>query len=66
MENHYADLKCPHCGSENIYEDVCNDTYRVDDKVIKEYCGFCMDCGELLNWNEIFVFRAYSNIRIDN
>lgn len=60
------ELKCPHCGSSYVDTDVCNETYRTDDKVIKEYSGFCMDCGTYLNWEEIFVFKEYSNIRIDN
>ena len=60
------ELKCPYCRSVNVYTDVCDDTYRTDDKVIKEYSGFCMDCGTCLNWDEIFVFKEYSNIRIDN
>jgi hypothetical protein len=60
------ELKCPHCGSVNIDTDVCNDTYRTDDKVIKEYSGFCMDCGTCLTWEENFQFESYSNIKIDN
>ena len=60
------ELKCPHCGSVNVNTDVCDDIYAIDDKVIKEYSGSCMDCGTWLNWDEVFVLKEYSNIRIDS
>ena len=59
-------LKCPCCGSFFVVGDVCNETYKTDDKVVKEYNGFCMNCETRLNWDEIFVFKGYSNIRVDN
>ena len=59
-------LKCPHCRSININIDVCNGTYRENDKVIKEYSGCCMDCRTWLTWEENFQFEGYSNIKIDN
>lgn len=59
-------LICPHCGSLHVYTDTCNETYITNDKMIAEYSGFCMDCETVLNWDEIFVFKEYSNIRIDN
>ena len=59
-------LICPHCGSTNVYTDTCNEIYTTNGRMIAEHSGFCMDCETVLNWNEIFVFKEYSNIRIDN
>lgn len=60
------ELKCPHCGSENIDCDDCIDSEYCVDSVIRKYCGFCMDCGTLLTWEEEFEFKQYNNIKIDN
>lgn len=60
------ELKCPHCGSEYIDYDDCIDSEYCDDTVIRKYCGYCMDCGTNLTWEEEFKFKQYNNIIIDN
>lgn len=60
------ELKCPHCGSNNIDIDDCLDMDCNGDWVTRKYCGFCMDCETNLTWEENFKFESYSNIKIDN
>ena len=60
------ELKCPHCGSLNVDVDDCLDMTYNGDSIVREYGGFCMDCGTNLTWEENFQFESYSNIKIDS
>ena len=54
------ELKCPHCGSENVDVDDCYDTeitfdsQRENEIVIRKVSGYCGDCDATdLLWEEI-------------
>lgn len=56
-------LKCPNCGSENIEEDDCFDTYHGENSTFKEcYCGHCETCGHDLVWDVVYQFVGYDAI----
>ena len=60
------ELKCPHCGSLFVEIEDCFDSQYNGDSIIRKCCGFCMDCGTPLVWNEVFEFMHYNNIEIDS
>ena len=56
-------LTCPKCGSEDIEEDDCFDTYHDENSTVKEcYCGHCEACGADLLWNVVYKFIGYADI----
>lgn len=62
------ELKCPHCGSDDIEENECHDTETIFDfnrgeyVVIKYFNGQCPDCKSILNWEKVYSFMGYQNI----
>ncbi len=66
------ELKCPHCGSENIESDDCYDievTFdreRENEVVLRHINGYCEDCGALdLQWTEVYEFIGYKGVKVN-
>lgn len=67
------ELKCPHCGSENVDVDDCYDTeitfdpQRENEIVVRKVSGYCCDCDATdLLWEEIYEFVGVRNIMTNN
>ena len=57
-------LVCPKCGSERISTDDCYDYEVSSDYVVRQYCGHCMDCNVDVDWDEVYTFSHYENVRL--
>lgn len=56
------ELKCPHCGNDDIRNDELLCTDKNENIVILNYKGFCSKCGKVVYWDEEFKFHQYTNI----
>lgn len=50
---------CPKCGSERIEEGDCYNTIDFDEGIKECFVGTCMDCGEEVQWDEVYKFVGY-------
>ncbi len=50
---------CPKCGSAQIDEVDCYDTYTCHEGVRMCYIGTCKDCGKEVQWDEVYQFIGY-------
>lgn len=50
---------CPKCGSPQIGEIDCYDIYTCNEGVRVCYFGTCKDCGEEMQWDEVYQFIGY-------
>lgn len=55
------DLKCPACGGE-IEQNDCLDIEFYLGKARRFCIGQCVECGEQVQWDEIYQFSHYKNI----
>ena len=58
-----TELKCPKCGSTNVWQDDCYETIKGEDETYKELmCGHCDDCGADLQWTEVYMFIGFADM----
>lgn len=58
-------VTCPKCGSAQIEEKDCYNTYTFDKGIKMRFVGCCEDCGTILQWSEIYHFIGYDEIEED-
>lgn len=65
-------LKCPKCGSLNLYDDDCFDVEttfdynRENEIVIRRINGRCEDCETELLWEDVYEFVESANVKVVN
>ena len=63
------ELTCPHCSSLEVDVNKCYKTETTFDfnrgeyVVIKYFHGQCPKCGKALNFEEVYSFTGYQNIK---
>ena len=62
----HSELKCPHCGSDNIHTEDIYDiegAYIEGENALLEKCvGVCDNCGKSLQWEQAYKFIGFRNI----
>jgi len=56
------ELKCPHCGSNDIRNDEILCTDLNENIVVLNYKGICSNCDKIVYWEEEYKFHRYTNI----
>lgn len=64
------ELKCPHCGSDEVYVLDCSNIESTIDYdtgkevIVREMNGCCDSCGAMdLSWVEVYEFVKYIDIK---
>lgn len=67
------ELKCPHCGSTEVYDSDCFDMEITfddntgNDVVLRKINGCCDNCGATdLLWTEVYELKGYKDIMTNN
>lgn len=55
-------VRCPVCSEELVVED-CYDTEFDGTEVVTTWEGYCEKCGRVFQWQEVYEFRHYMNLK---
>jgi transcription elongation factor Elf1 len=59
------DFGCPFCGQKKVVCDDCVDTYTGGDNYLINFCvGHCTNCGNNVQYEEVYTFIKYQNIEL--
>jgi transcription elongation factor Elf1 len=59
------DFNCPFCGQKKVVCDDCIDTYTGGDNYLINFCtGHCTNCGNNVQYEEVYTFIKYQNIEL--
>ena len=56
-------MKCPNCGSSNLYATCTLDTEYWDNAYYDTVTGVCPECQKAWQWVEVFTFDHWEDIK---